>query len=177
MRNYWQKGYHFVREKIPFAATGFVATGINYGLYLFLVDRYLPYMPATLVAYSSSVVLNFFMQRYFVFELRRSLHSAFLLSMLVSLGGLFLDAAIVWILHTDWVAQWTEQFILATSPDGFVGARGSHVLPKSNEWIIKGIATILVFFYNFYLKRFVFEGSFSKPSLQKDESSSIVPFL
>lgn len=162
MRNHWQKGYHFVREKIPFAVTGFIATGINYGLYLFLVDRYLPYMPATVVAYSSSVVLNFFMQRYFVFELRRSLRSAFLLSMLVSLGGLFLDAAIVWFLHTDGVTQWMEQFILAT--------RRSHVPPKSNEWLIKGIATILVFFYNFYLKRFVFEGSFKKASLQKTEA-------
>lgn len=162
MRNYWQKGYHFVREKIPFAITGFVATGINYGLYLFLVDRYLPYMPATVIAYSSSVVLNFFMQRYFVFELRRSLRSAFLLSMLVSLGGLFLDAAIVWFLHTDWVTQWMEQFILAT--------RRSHVLPKSNEWLIKGIATVLVFFYNFYLKRLVFEGSSKTATTPKAEA-------
>lgn len=162
MRNYWQKGYHFVREKIPFAVTGFIATGINYGLYLLLVDRYLPYMPATILAYSSSVVLNFFMQRYFVFELRRSLRSAFLLSMLVSLGGLFLDAAIVWFLHTDWVTQWMEQFILAT--------RRSHALPKSNEWLIKGIATIVVFFYNFYLKRFVFEGSPSTATLPKTEA-------
>nr|WP_256534338.1 GtrA family protein [Lewinella sp. JB7] len=113
--------------------TGLVATGINYGLYLLLVHRYLPPLPATVVAYSSSVVLNFFLQRYFVFELRRSLRSAFALSMLVSLGGLLLDASIVY---------------------------GLHYFPLfgSREWLIKGVATGVVFFYNYYGKRRVFEG-------------------
>ena len=124
----WRFGY----AKLPFALTGLLATGINYGLYLLLVDRYLPPVPATLIAYSSSVVLNFFLQRYFVFELRRSLRSAFLLSMVVSVGGLCLDAAIVWGLH---------QFPL-------LGDR---------EWLIKLAATGVVFFYNYYGKRWVFE--------------------
>lgn len=116
-----------------FALTGLIATGINYGLYLLLVDRVLDPVPATVVAYSSSVVLNFFLQRYFVFELRRSLGAAFALSMLVSLGGLLLDAGIVWALH---------QFPL-------VGQR---------EWLIKLVATGVVFFYNYFGKRRVFEG-------------------
>lgn len=134
-----KQGWKFVQEKIPFALTGLVATGINYGLYLFLVDRYLPPGPATLVAYSSSVVLNFFLQRYFVFELNRSLRSAFALSMMVSLGGLFLD----WLLVT-----------------------GLHQFPVlgDDERIIKLAATGLVFFYNFYCKRYVFEGPRSSPS-------------
>lgn len=136
------KAINFVLEKIPFAITGAIATGINYGLYLFLVDDYLPYRMATIVAYSSSVVLNFFMQRYFVFELNRSAQSAFALSMLVSLGGLLLDAAIVEGLHQEYVFG---------------------VLP---EWIIKGVATFLVFFYNFYLKRRVFEGKRTKADAQ-----------
>ena len=124
----------FVREKIPFALTGLVATGINYGTYLLLVDRYLPPGPATLIAYSSSVVINFFLQRYFVFKLNRSLRSAFALSMLVSVGGLFID----WLLVT-----------------------GLHRFPivGNAEWAIKLVATSIVFFYNFYLKRYVFEGS------------------
>jgi len=128
-----QKIVHFITEKIPFAITGFIATGINYGMYLFLVDRFLPYLPATIIAYSSSVVLNFFMQRYFVFELRRSARSAFALSMLVSVGGLLLDAFLMWGLHRS---------------QAFGDA----------EWLMKGIATGIVFFYNFYLKRMVFEG-------------------
>lgn len=124
----------FIREKIPFAMTGFVATGINYGMYLFLVDRILPPGPATVIAYSSSVILNFFLQRYFVFELRRSLRSAFVLSMGVSAVGLFLDWLIVVGLHR-------------------------FPLFGDAEWLIKLVATGIVFFYNFYAKRRVFEGS------------------
>ncbi|WP_157974464.1 GtrA family protein [Lewinella sp. IMCC34183] len=133
MRKTVHRLWSFGRKKVPFALTGLVATGINYGLYLLLVDRYLPPVPATLIAYSSSVVLNFFLQRYFVFELRRSLRSAFALSMLVSLGGLLLDAGIVF---------------------------GLHYLPLlgDREWLIKLVATGVVFFYNYYGKRRVFEG-------------------
>jgi len=127
----------FVGEKIPFAITGLIATGINFGVYLLLVDRYLPPGPATVIAYSSSVVLNFFMQRYFVFELNRSVRSAFALSMLVSAGGLLLDWLIVIGLHHF----------------PFLGDR---------EWVIKLTATGIVFFYNFYAKRRVFEGSKEK---------------
>ncbi|OAV45540.1 GtrA family protein [Lewinella sp. 4G2] len=129
-----ERAWTFVRGKIPFAMTGLVATGINYGVYLLLVDRYLPPGPATLIAYSSSVILNFFLQRYFVFELNRSLRSAFAWSMVVSAGGLLLDWLIIIGLH---------QFPL-------VG---------NEEWLIKLIATGIVFFYNYYLKRYVFEGS------------------
>ena len=129
VRKVWDFGW----KKLPFALTGAVATGINYGLYLLLVHRYLLPLPATLLAYSSSVVLNFFLQRYFVFELRRSLRSAFLLSMVVSVGGLLLDAAIVY---------------------------GLHLFPLlgEREWGIKLVATGVVFFYNYYGKRRVFEG-------------------
>ncbi len=127
------KLWEFVREKIPFAITGAIATGINGGVYLLLVDRVLPPGPATLIAYWSSVVLNFFMQRYFVFQLNRSLRSAFVLSMFVSIGGMGLD----WLIVT-----------------------GLHRFPLVGEaeWLIKGVAIFIVFFYNFYLKRLVFEG-------------------
>ncbi len=123
----------FIREKIPFAMTGLVATGINYGVYLLLVDRVLPPGPATVIAYSSSVLLNFVLQRYFVFELNRSVRSAFALSMLVSAFGLLIDWAIVVGLH-------------------------KFPLLGEEEWIIKLAATGIVFFYNFYAKRRVFEG-------------------
>ncbi len=141
--------WSFVREKIPFALTGLVATGINYGLYLALVDRYLPPGPSTLIAYSSSVILNFFLQRYFVFELNRSLRSAFAWSMVVSGGGLLLD----WLLVT-----------------------GLHRFPLlgHHEWLIKLAATGVVFFYNFYLKRYVFEGP-SKASAPRFSERSTRP--
>lgn len=127
------RGWAFIKEKIPFAITGFIATGVNYGLFLLLADRFLERIPATMVAYSSSVVLNFFMQRYFVFELRRSARSAFGWSMLVSLGGLGLDALLV---------------------------GGINLIPffYDRKWLTKLIATGIVFFYNYYGKRRVFEG-------------------
>ncbi len=129
-----EKRFEFIKEKIPFALTGLVATGINFGVYLLLVDRFLPPGPATVIAYSSSVVLNFFLQRAYVFELRRSVRSAFALSMLVSVGGLVLD----WLIVT-----------------------GLHRFPYlgDQEWMIKLAATGIVFFYNFYAKRRVFEGA------------------
>jgi putative flippase GtrA len=123
----------FILEKIPFLMSGIVATGINFGMYLLLVDRFLPPGPATMIAYSSSVLINFILQRYFVFELRRSVQSALVLSMLVSAGGMLID----WLIVT-----------------------GLHQFPYlgDQEWVIKGAATGIVFFYNFYAKRRVFEG-------------------
>lgn len=127
------KLWPFIKEKIPFAVTGGIATGINAGVYLLLVDRVLPPGPATLIAYWSSVLLNFVLQRHFVFELNRSLRSAFVLSLLVSVGGMGLD----WLIVT-----------------------GLHRFPVLGqaEWLIKGAAISIVFFYNFYAKRRVFEG-------------------
>ncbi len=127
------KWWEFFKEKIPFAITGGIATGVNYGLFMLLADRYLERVPATMIAYSSSVVLNFFMQRYFVFELKRSARSAFGLSMLVSGGGLVLDAVLV---------------------------GGLNLIPffHARKWLTKLLATGIVFFYNYYGKRRVFEG-------------------
>lgn len=139
-----EKLWRFVREKIPFAITGAIATGINGGVYLLLVDRFFSPGPATLIAYWSSVILNFFMQRYFVFQLNRSLRSAFVLSMLVSVGGMGLD----WLIVT-----------------------GLHRFPLVGEaeWLIKGVAIFIVFFYNFYAKRRVFEGKKgARPQVQSD---------
>ncbi len=117
-----------------FGLTGLVATAINYGVYLWLANRYFRPEIATVIAYSSSVLLNFVLQRYFVFELNRSVRSAFALSMLVSAGGLLLDLAIIWFLHRFPVLG-------------------------SAEWLIKGVATGVTFVYNFFFKRLVFEGA------------------
>ncbi|PHI20949.1 hypothetical protein CEQ90_04470 [Lewinellaceae bacterium SD302] len=146
-----KKGYFFVTEKIPFAITGLIATSINYGLYLLLVDRYLHYLPATIFAYTCATLANFVMQRYFVFDLNRSVQKAFLLSMMVSLGGMALDAGLVWLFHQ---------------------------IPgiMTREWLIKGLATFLIFFYNFYLKRMAFEGATREKRIEavKDEHPDLL---
>jgi putative flippase GtrA len=128
--------YDFVAEKIPFAITGLVATSVNFGMYLLLVDRFLPYLPATMIAYASGVVLNFFMHRYFVFDLNRSASKAFGITLITSGIGLTLDALIVSGLHRS----------------NIYGER---------EWLIKGTAMGILFFYNYYSKKYAFEGKSS----------------
>lgn len=117
---------------VRFAMTGAIATGINIGLYLLLVNRVLPPVAANLVAYSSSVVINFMLQKRYVFQLERSAGRAFTLSMLASVGGLLLDTGIVATLNL-----WP-----------FFAER---------QWLIKFCSTGVVFIYNFISKRYIFE--------------------
>ncbi len=121
--------------KAKFAASGAVATSVDYFLYLFLEGRYLTPVYANIASYSCGMVVNFLMQKRFVFQLQGSSGRAFLLSALVSMGGLGLSTSIIY---------------------------GLSQVPFFNErqYITKLIATGIVFFYNFYLKRYVFERKF-----------------
>ncbi|NBC07539.1 MAG: hypothetical protein GVY26_10130 [Bacteroidetes bacterium] len=121
--------------KAKFAASGAVATSIDYFLYLFLVWRSMAPVSANLISYSCGMVANFLMQKRFVFKLQGSSGRAFLLSALVSLGGLGLSTGIIY---------------------------GLTQIPFFNEqqYVTKLVATGLVFFYNFYFKRYVFERKF-----------------
>lgn len=118
--------------QVRFAASGLVATVVDYGLYLLLVNRILAPVPANIVSYAIAVVLNFILQRRFVFELKRPGYLVFVLSLAVSAGGLAISTAII--------------HVLSGIP--FFSAR---------QYITKLIATGIVFFYNFFSKRFVFE--------------------
>lgn len=115
-----------------FAASGLVATMVDYGLYLLLVNRLLPPVLSNVVSYSVAVVVNFILQRLFVFEMKRPGYQVFLLSMAVSAGGLAISSGIIHLLSG--VAFFNER-----------------------QYITKLLATGLVFFYNFFSKRFVFE--------------------
>lgn len=122
--------------KIKFATTSLVATTVDVGLFYVLTSFFnMESVPATLIAASCGMVINFFMQKRFVFALKRGLYTAFTLSILVSLSGVALDVLIVWFLSR------------------FPFFQVYVILPKL---IAKG----LIFFYNFYLKRYVFEGRF-----------------
>lgn len=124
------------KMKLRFAMTGAVATSVDYFLYLWLVDwQGWPPVRANVLSYSCGMVLNFLMQKRFVFELKGSSMGAFGLSALVSLGGMALSTGIVYGLS-------------------------QIVFFSENQYITKLIATGLVFFYNFYLKRYVFERKF-----------------
>jgi putative flippase GtrA len=81
------------------------------------------------------MIVNFFLQKRFVFALQRKVHTAFILAIVVSLGGIALGTLIIWALN-----HWP--------------------FFQVHQYITKLCATGLVFFYNFYLKRFVFEKRF-----------------
>jgi putative flippase GtrA len=121
--------------KVKFAMTSSVATLLDYSLYLLLVYTILDPVPSNIISASCGMIANFFLQKRFVFVLQRKLQSAFLLAILVSLGGIALGTAIIWGLN-------------------------HFAFFQTHQYLTKLCATGLVFFYNFYLKRFAFEKRF-----------------
>jgi putative flippase GtrA len=81
------------------------------------------------------MVINFFFQKRFVFSLQGSVFRTFLMSIMISMGGLLISTSIVYGL-TQFQFYWERQYLT------------------------KLFAIMLVFFYNFYLKRLVFEKCF-----------------
>jgi len=122
--------------KTKFAASSGVATIVDMGLFGILTK--VTDLPEELINVISSLVgmlINFFLQKKYIFELNRKVSTAFILSLIVSLGGIFLSTSII------------------------------HYLLRMNFFemypiLAKLIATGIVFFYNFYLKRFSFEKKF-----------------
>ncbi len=135
MENWWPYLRKLFLMKAKFAASGLVATSVDYFGYLLLVGRFFTPVTSNLISYSVAVVVNFLMQKRFVFKQQRSNTQAFLGSILVSLGGLLLSTGLIYGLNE--ISFFAEQ-----------------------QYITKLLATGLVFFYNFYFKRFVFEGRF-----------------
>ena len=126
---------HLVKSMARFAMTGGIATGVDITLYLVFVSAFLGPVAANIASFGIAMCLNFFLQRRFVFDLNRPLLDAFKLSMAVSFGGMALSTSIVYALN-------------AVSP------------LNDSQWLIKLIATGLVFFYNYFMKRYAFEKRF-----------------
>ncbi|MCO6493138.1 MAG: GtrA family protein [Phaeodactylibacter sp.] len=123
------------RMKAKFAMTGAVATTVDYVVYLVLVARFFSPVVSNIISYSCGMVINFLLQKRFVFVLQGSPYRAFGLSLGVSLGGMALSTGIIYGL---------------TRLEFF----------SEHQYITKLCATGMVFFYNFYLKRYVFERKF-----------------
>ena len=126
------------RQEIRFLFTGLIASGIDYFLYLFLVEA-VDMIPlyANAISFPTSVLVNFFLQKQLVFELKRSLGAAFGWSMLVSTGGFLLSMGIIYTLNL-----WP--------------------FFQNNQYITKLIDKAIVIVYNFFCKRFAFEKRFLK---------------
>lgn len=88
-----------------------------------------------MISYTCSMLINFVLQRFFVFDVRRKVRTVFLIAALVSLGAITLSSVL------------------------FIGLTSLPFFAK-NHFLAKGIATGIVFFYNFYLKRYAFEKRF-----------------
>ena len=128
----------FVASKFKFALTSTIATGFDHGIFIYLINSTnLIESHAHLISYPIGVMTNIILQRLFIFELKRKLHNAFILAILFSiigyLGGTFL-------IH------------LFAKIDFFA----------SNRYFNKLVVTAIIFFYNFYTKRFAFENEIKK---------------
>ena len=131
----WEKFWGLFQMKARSAMTGAVATTVDYVIYLLLVGRLFSPVVSNIISYSCGMVINFVLQKRFVFVLQGSAYRAFLLSLMVSMGGMALSTGIIYGL---------------TQMDFF----------NHHQYITKLCATGVVFFYNFYLKRYVFERKF-----------------
>lgn len=115
--------------------TSSVATAVDYLVYLVLEKYFFSPVVSNIISYSCGMVLNFLLQKRFVFTLEGSVSRTFMLSILVSLGGMALSTGIIY---------------------------GLTQVPffDDRQYLTKLCATGIVFFYNFYLKRYVFEKKF-----------------
>ena len=121
--------------KTKFFTTSVVATSVEYLLYFIFNWLGFPKRIAQLVSYLLAVILNFILQKQFVFQLNRTLSQAFIGAMAVSFVGMLLNFGIY-------------NFLLG------------YEYFNTNHYFAKLAATGIVFFYNFYMKRFVFEKKF-----------------
>ncbi len=128
----YQKINDLFKLKLKFAGSSTIATAVDYCLYQLLV--YYNFMPAkaNLISAGTGLLINFVLQKKYIFNLNRKLKTAFLISFVSSLFGLTISTLFI------------------------------HYLSKfqffsTNQLITKALVTAIIFFYNFYIKRFAFE--------------------
>ena len=118
-----------------FFTSSVIATAVDYALFFLLDWTLFDPVTAHAISYPIAVVVNFYLQKRFIFSLKRSPRSAFAISMVFSVIGWGLGVAMIWfLLKIPLLAAWP---VLA-----------------------KIIVTAVLFFFNFYTKRFAFERRF-----------------
>jgi putative flippase GtrA len=125
---------NFVIPKVKFAVTSSIATAVDYGIYILLTSLFLTSESIShAISYTVGMIINFFLQKRFIFLLKRKLYHAFGLSVIFSLLGWLISQGL---------------FNLMVLYTGFF---------QQNDILAKIIVTFVIFFYNFYTKRFSFE--------------------
>ncbi|MFK7969719.1 MAG: GtrA family protein [Bacteroidia bacterium] len=127
----WQKA---IVPKLKFAASSGLATSVDYGVFFSLTAMGIAPGAAQLVAAFCGMVINFFLQKRFIFKLEGRTSDVFILSMMVSLGGILLSGLYIW---------------------GLV----QFPFFAKNLLVAKLLVTGTIFLYNFYLKKWVFGSS------------------
>jgi putative flippase GtrA len=127
----------FVFPKLKFATTSAMATGADYSIYLglFYFASFEPVL-SNVVSYSIGMVINFILQKRFIFSLNRNWKLAFAISACFSLVGLGVSTGFIYLL--------TQSNYLYT-----------------HQYLTKALVTGGMFFYNFYTKKFSFEKRFT----------------
>lgn len=116
-----------------FLTSSIIATGVDYALFLLLDWLWFDPVMAHAISYPIAVLVNFYLQKRFIFELKRKAHHAFVISMLFSVIG--------WGLGVGMMVVLVKMPVLETWP----------ILAKI-------IVTGVLFFFNFYTKKYAFEG-------------------
>jgi len=128
----YQKIKELFKLKIKFAGSSTIATIVDYCLYQVLI--YYSFMPAkaNLISAGTGLIINFILQKKYIFDLNRKLRTAFVISLISSLIGLAISTLFI---HNLSKIDFFDKYQIIT----------------------KALATGLIFFYNFYTKRFAFE--------------------
>ena len=120
------------KRKIKFALTSSVATIADHLLFILLIYLDFKIVVSNFLSQFVGMIINFALQKQFVFELKRKQSVAFAISLCFSIIGLFLGSLLI--------------KILSTLPIFF-----------QYPYLAKIIVTGIIFFYNFYTKRIAFE--------------------
>ncbi len=121
--------------KAKYATASATATAVDYLLYFILLQFGFTKTLANFTSYPVGVVFNFMLQKKYIFSMKRGLRKTFLLAMLISAGG--------WAMNTTLFGLFMQVPFLETY-----------------HWFAKILVNGIIFLYNFYGKRYVFEKRF-----------------
>ncbi len=131
---------NLVVPKVKFASTSLIATVVDYTLYLLLVYLGFPKVKSNIVSATCGFFINFFLQKRFIFTLKRKTSTTFLISMSFSAMGIAISTLIIFLLNKN---SFLDQ----------------------HQSITKLITMGIMFFYNFYTKRLAFEKTMKQPKI------------
>jgi putative flippase GtrA len=104
-------------------------------MYLYLVSTSLGVIPSNLIASGLGMLVNFFLQKKFIFKLERNIKLAFVISLASSVVGIGIGTSMLY-------------------------GMSQLIFFARHQYIAKAVVTGIVFFYNFYMKRYAFERKF-----------------